>query len=359
MMSLPDLSKFSFQTAFSYTLSASGILGIGSIGPITDTTQIQSPSLNLSKWNIVFSGRFWIPSKVSFTGTVASGSPTVTSVSSVVGLAIGQLVTGTAIPANTYITAVGSTTITISNNATGNYSAETIVAQTVPAQSDGTPPTIALTSGGTLSISQPYFYKITATGPQGYVTLTGPQATVETMPSVEVTVTPSSGQQSATLTWAPVSGATGYNIYRGTTTGSENLLVGQITTGTTTAFTDIGYSGASQSPPVSPPASFVEFDISSFSDALGISQAGAHALILQVIVVGPNSITTFAPGSSSGLDWFMTTSGLTWSGTASFSFALDGAQTGQAIGGSTKTFRITNTGSGPLYAVVDTLESIS
>ena len=57
-------------------------------------------------------------SAVNFTGTIALGSPTVLSISSSAGLAVGQSVTGTGIPANTYINSFTSTTVNLSSNAT-------------------------------------------------------------------------------------------------------------------------------------------------------------------------------------------------------------------------------------------------
>ena len=52
------------------------------------------------------------------TGTTTLGSSSVTAVSSTVGLFLGQGITGTGIPANTTITAIGGGTLTISQNAT-------------------------------------------------------------------------------------------------------------------------------------------------------------------------------------------------------------------------------------------------
>jgi len=58
---------------------------------------------------------------ISFTGTLTSGSASVTGVSSTTGLAAGQAVTGTGIPSKTTILSVSSSTdtITLSANATG------------------------------------------------------------------------------------------------------------------------------------------------------------------------------------------------------------------------------------------------
>ena len=54
----------------------------------------------------------------TFTGSVTSGSPTVTEISSFYGLAVGATITGSGIPPNTTITAIGSTTLTMSASAT-------------------------------------------------------------------------------------------------------------------------------------------------------------------------------------------------------------------------------------------------
>jgi hypothetical protein len=64
---------------------------------------------------------------VTPTGIVTKSSPTITSVSSVAGVAVGQPVTGANIPALTYVTAVGTNTITMSQAATATITtAETI-----------------------------------------------------------------------------------------------------------------------------------------------------------------------------------------------------------------------------------------
>jgi len=57
---------------------------------------------------------------ITFTGTTATGSTSVTSVSSTTGLAVGYGVTGNGIPAGTTITAIGSGNITLSVAATAS-----------------------------------------------------------------------------------------------------------------------------------------------------------------------------------------------------------------------------------------------
>lgn len=54
------------------------------------------------------------------TGTTAIGSPTITAVSSTVGCAVGQTISGAGIPANSWIVSFTANTITINANATAN-----------------------------------------------------------------------------------------------------------------------------------------------------------------------------------------------------------------------------------------------
>ena len=59
---------------------------------------------------------------LSIQGQLTSSSPTITNLTSLVGLAVGNPISGTDIPANTYILAINSTanTITMSQNASGS-----------------------------------------------------------------------------------------------------------------------------------------------------------------------------------------------------------------------------------------------
>lgn len=76
-----------------------------------------APSIPLTVVNVAGS--------LTFTGNTTNLSTTITTVSSVTGLFVGQYITGTNIPAQTYITSIGTTTITISNAATGTASTTT------------------------------------------------------------------------------------------------------------------------------------------------------------------------------------------------------------------------------------------
>jgi hypothetical protein len=99
--------------------SLSGVIvGQAITGPTVSFTAITtSASASLTK----------VSSTASFTAITTSGSPTLTSVSSLTGLAVGQVLTGAGIPANTAINAISGTTITMSANATATIAtAETI-----------------------------------------------------------------------------------------------------------------------------------------------------------------------------------------------------------------------------------------
>ena len=94
-------------------------------------------------------------STVSFTGTLTSGSPLLTDLSSLTGLVTGVTITGTGIPSGTTITAVntasftgtlatGSSLVTGLNGTTGLFAGENITGTGIPA---GT--TIAAVNGST------------------------------------------------------------------------------------------------------------------------------------------------------------------------------------------------------------------
>lgn len=90
---------------------------------------------------------------------------------------------------------------------------------------------IPLGTGGALHAG-PFFYKVTAT-----------MTSAETLGSNEVTTGTMTGTtNSVVLNWtAPANGgASGYKVYRGTAIGAENVLVGIVTDGGTTTFTDVG-----------------------------------------------------------------------------------------------------------------------
>jgi hypothetical protein len=93
-----------------------------------------------------------------------------------------------------------------------------------PTQSNTSPSS----SGGNLA-SNTYYYEVTATNSAG-----------ETTASNEKTAAVTGPTGSVTISWGSVTGASGYKIYRGTSTGGENVLVGQVNSGSTTSYVDVG-----------------------------------------------------------------------------------------------------------------------
>lgn len=69
---------------------------------------------------------FTLTPPLSVTGTTTNGSAIITAMSSVTGLYVGQAISGTGIPAGAVIVSVGTTTVTISANATSGNSSEAL-----------------------------------------------------------------------------------------------------------------------------------------------------------------------------------------------------------------------------------------
>lgn len=103
-------------------------------------------------------------------------------------------------------------------------------------------------SGGTLAANT-WYYVVTAFNHAG-----------ETTKSAEVSATTTGSTSSVAISWSHISGVynlptlaqyfAGYKIYRGTVSGSENVLVGTVAASATT-WTDTGVVGTSATPPVS------------------------------------------------------------------------------------------------------------
>jgi hypothetical protein len=89
------------------------------------------------------------------------------------------------------------------------------------------------TTGGTLAAGE-YFYKVTALNANG-----------ETTGSPEANATTTGATGSVQLTWTAITGATSYNVYRGTTAGGESVVFNTATA----SFTDTGAEGAAGTVP--------------------------------------------------------------------------------------------------------------
>lgn len=120
---------------------------------------------------------------VSPTGILTSGSNVITSVSSTKGIFTGQPIGGSPnIPSGTLITAIGTSTITMSNNATGTSSAaETLSTPTTETVTTPTSVTLTIPSAVTLTIGVTSLTLSLAASATG-----GTQATVVTSDSFDV-----------------------------------------------------------------------------------------------------------------------------------------------------------------------------
>lgn len=96
------------------TLKTSGFLGGVSGNKVTATVVQSSPAID--------DFRFFSFSRED-TMTTSSGSPTISGVTDALGkYSVGQYLSGTGIPANSKITALTNTSLTLNNNATASAS---------------------------------------------------------------------------------------------------------------------------------------------------------------------------------------------------------------------------------------------
>jgi hypothetical protein len=109
--------------------------------------------------------------------------------------------------------------------------ADTVVSLAATTLTKGT----TATTGGTLPAGNTY-WKVTPTAPGG-----------EGIGSNEVTALLTGATSTQVLSWTAVTGATGYNVYRGVAAGAENVLVASL--GNVLTYTDIGTTLSAGAPP--------------------------------------------------------------------------------------------------------------
>ncbi|HET6925062.1 MAG TPA: hypothetical protein VFH39_04490, partial [Candidatus Saccharimonadales bacterium] len=102
----------------------------------------------------------------------------------------------------------------------------------------------------TFNALQPPAFTTASTGTAYYYEIAATNASGETMPSSSLGM----ANNTSTLQWSQVPGATGYKIYRNTTNsfGSGSLLLTTITNGATTSYTDTGSATGTGLPRTSP-----------------------------------------------------------------------------------------------------------
>jgi hypothetical protein len=217
----------------------------------------------------------------------------------------------------------------------------------------------ALAGGGSLTSGHTYYYKVTGTGPTGQ-NGTGVAESAASNETSQTVGGVGGTSLAVTLTWNALQGSTSYNVYRGASAGAENLLVGTVAAvagAATYSFTDTGFAGASQSPPVSGPANFAEFDIRSFVNAIGEVVNAGHVWALYVVPTGGAAQCLLAPGSTNGLtNWFLGGTNPTYlvPVNGQLLHCEDPAGPGAVLDSGHRTLRLTNGGPGSntLTAVV-------
>jgi autotransporter-associated beta strand protein len=205
---------------------------------------------------------------------------------------------------------------------TGVNEAQTLTLVDRPVQTAPIIATATQTTG--LVASTTYYYVITATGPVG-----------QSMPSNEESITiPSTAANlypEVVLSWNPVAGATGYDIYRSTTSGSyTNQLLATITGGSVKTYTDTGAAVGFGTPP-----SFGQFTLEYDGVATGaINYTGNGTVDAAAIQNRLDGLTTIGgllptPGSVQ-----VTADPTDTIFTITFQGSLSGAQVNSPAGGS-------------------------
>ncbi len=155
---------------------------------------------------------------------------------------------------------------------TGNYAYVTEVdltfASAIPAPAS--PSAVGSSTGGTLGAAT-YYYKVVALvgGGQGVA-------------SAEAATSALTGStNSVTVTWSAVTGATGYQIYRGTATGAENLYY---TVGAVTSFVDTGASGSvAGTPPTATSVTIGGVSVASATESSPVLLAEGNTGVVSVV----------------------------------------------------------------------------
>lgn len=165
--------------------------------------------------------------------TLASTSTSIASanLAAPVANAPSTAITGGSLAGATYyykVSALGTQGETLGSNEVSVASAN-LAAPTANAPSTAT-------TGGSLAAAT-YYYKVTALGASG-----------ETIGSNEVSIATTGTTSTVTVTWGAITGATGYRVYRGTTTGGQNVYYAP---GNVTTFTDTGAANTAGTVPAS------------------------------------------------------------------------------------------------------------
>ena len=166
--------------------------------------------------------------------------------------------------------------VIILDDVAGSAVTETAVVASVAAATLAAPviTTGVAAAGGTFAAGS-YFWKLTAINAAG-----------ETIGSNEVTAALTLNQQQP-INWTAIAGATGYKLYRGTLTGTENVLVA--TLGAVVTYTDTGTAGTAATVPVTNTSGVAPFT-ATLTTATVFAHANAATWAVYVPTVKPAAI---------------------------------------------------------------------
>lgn len=187
-----------------------------------------------------------------------------------------------------------------------------------------------IASGGTLTASTTYYYRVTIVDSYGK----------ESATSLETSATTDTTNKTINISWTTYSEASSYRIYRSTSAGSYGAtsLAGTATTGT---FSDNGVTLTSGTPPTASALEFAKIASNAFyQEGNGISVAG------DIISVKVNGGTTFVANAlmyASSTTALAMSANLTWNGST---LAATGTGSFTVATNDNHIFSVTNTTSG-------------
>ena len=187
-----------------------------------------------------------------------------------------------------------------------------------------------LASGGALTSGTTYYYVVTAIDSGGG----------ETVASSEVNATPSGGNLTVDLTWAAVTGAVSYNVYRSTTTNTEVLLAGTGLPAATNSYADNGSATVAASSFTITSAQAVGTIIPPYPPYYSGGSYTNYTYNLTVAPIGTITSFTVAGNSASALNGTFTqgaNTSISYSGTRVYVYVFNAYVNASGTGGTLST----------------------
>jgi hypothetical protein len=220
----------------------------------------------------------------------------------------------------------------------------------LPISLSASSPRLVLDAPGSYVVNRVSGGSTTATGQlrggkAAYV-VTAVNAQGESLPSAEVVATLLDASNNAvSLSWAAITGATSYNVYRGTYPGGENTLQ---SVGNVTAFTDVG-AGAAGTPPVANTSVLAAPVQAASSTATAGGTLAAATYYYKIVAVNALGTTVGSNERSQVTTGTTSTVTLNWAAVAGatgyriYRGTATGAQTAYQTAGAVTTFTDTGT----------------